>query len=701
MRQSSWSIASRAILRKLFRPRLLVLLALLVAIPIAVQVYKEKVWEFRDKDPHRGAATAESDLFEDSYTEVRYLNQGWSESDSTWFYSTTQGSDLVPYDFFFALETAGAATPLNSPANVQRWRYLPQRATTSNPDALPVGFAKDRYKGRDYLGFTCAACHTGQVNYNGIALRIDGGPSMADMNTFMHDLGAAVNATAAEVDDAGQCKADVCKRFVQKVLERGHYKTAAEVTADLKKYQLRIAAYNLINHSNTAYGYARLDAFGRIYNRVLEHVIQKPELARTLPEIFNPDDLVLAQIALTPVLAAPQMDHVVERALPLLAEAQRKEFIKHTFNTPNAPVSYPFLWDIPHHDYVQWNGLAANAALGPVGRNAGEVVGVFGTLDWQIKPGFSLSSVIGGQGFGTQHISYQSSVRVHNLRRIEHHLRGLQSPRWEEDVLGKLDAKRIERGAVLFEQHCASCHAEIDRSDPNRRVVAHMSKLSVIGTDPQMALNSVKATGFSGILRNQYVNALEVGDILIDKKAPVAALLTQATTGVVADPYPTANIFARGFDWLYDLAAAFFSNEIKPSIKHGNYDPDTTAAPFASLQSYKARSLNGIWATAPYLHNGSVPTLYDLLLPQRQAGDPPAGEYRPDTFMVGSREFDPLRVGYLSQGYKGFEFNTKLQANSNAGHEYGTVHDKTLAARGLKPLSKEDRLDLVEYLKYQ
>src|SRR5690606_24698234 len=102
------------------------------------------------------------------------------------------------------------------------------------------------------------------------------------------------------------------------------------------------------------------------------------------------------------------------------------------------------------------------------------------------------------------------------------------------------------------------------------------------------------------------------------------------------------------------MAASFFDNEIKASVKSGNYLADTTAAPYQSLLSYKARSLNGIWATAPYLHNGSVPSLYDLLLPKKRPGDPEEGEYRPDEFMVGSREFDPVKVGFRTQGYEGF-----------------------------------------------
>jgi hypothetical protein len=56
------------------------------------------------------------------------------------------------------------------------------------------------------------------------------------------------------------------------------------------------------------------------------------------------------------------------------------------------------------------------------------------------------------------------------------------------------------------------------------------------------------------------------------------------------------------------------------------------------LLGYKARPLDGIWATAPYLHNGSVPTLYHLLLPPAE---------RPKSFWLGSRDYDAEKVGYV------------------------------------------------------
>jgi hypothetical protein len=640
-------------------------------------------WKFQ-----RGAATVKQDQFGDQFLNVRYLWQGWKPADSMWFYNTTQGSDLLPYDFFMVLEKPGTSELFRSNDNLNFYRYLPQQATLSNPDGLPVGFVKDKYKGKEYLGFACAACHTAQLNYQGIGIRIDGGPAGTDMDTFLKKLAEALWTVRMD-------KGDIHARFVKNVMDRGHYDSEKKVDNDLQKYAQRLEMYNIINHSEDHYGYSRLDAFGRIYNRVLEHLVSqeklKEQLDLTVADLVEEGKLTQEDVAsIVPqqkggVLSDKQRDHLALRLSQKLSLKTQLRLNQRLYNRPDAPVSYPFLWDIPQHDYVQWNGIGANAGLGSIGRNAGEAIGVFATLDWAEEPGISLSSLISGQGIKSTHISFKSSINVHNLRLIESRLRLLQSPQWPEDIFGKIDKKREKNGKLLFAKRCEACHAIIQRDDPMRRVVAHMSKLGDIGTDQKMATNAATYKGWSGIIRNQYVLA-GPGDVLINEKAPVAALLTKATLSVVATP-EDENFVRRGYQWVYDLVAGFLTNEIKPSLKSGNYDPDTTAAPYASLLAYKARSLNGIWATAPYLHNGSVPTLHDLLLPKKRDKDPAKGEYRPDRFHVGSREFDPINVGLKSDGYNGFLFDTSHQGNSNAGHPWGT------------DLDKEQRLDLLEYLK--
>lgn len=693
-------IRAHAVARKLVRPQMLLLVPLLASLPLLVIVFIDQFWEFRDKSSLRGAAISGRDPFGNGYSSVRFLEQGWSQGESAWFYTVNQGSDLLPYDFFLALQSAGSQQLLRSDENIARWRYLPQAASPRNPDALPVGFAKDEYQGREYLGLTCSACHTAQLDYKGVAVRIDGGPALSDMQGFLRDLRAALDATT-QLDANGRCRNDVCKRFVGRVLALDHYRNELEITRDLVAARQRVILDALANRSPIDYGYGRLDAFGRIYNRVLGRVLGKKQLADLLPDVYDEETLPLVRKALKPVLDESTEDDgaAIQRALPLLSEPLRQQLVEKVFNPSSAPVSYPFLWDTPQHDFVQWNGIVSNGYFGPIARNAGEVIGVFGSLDWKEKRGQSIFATIGGQTLGEHHISYESSVYVHNLRRIESQLTTLRSPQWPEGLFGRIDRERVRKGEVLFATHCVSCHAEIDRAAPDRRVVASMSKFDVIGTDRTMAENSIRHSGYSGMLRNQYVDWPGVGSILIDRRAPVAALLTKTTQGVVAEPYPNANVFRRVSDWLVDLGYAFFGNEIHPSIKHGKYQPDSTAEPFASLLSYKGRSLNGIWATAPYLHNGSIPTLYDLLLPERREGDPDGDEYRPSTFVTGSREFDPTKVGFVSEGYDGFRFDTSLPGNRNSGHEYGTLRDETLSPRGLRPLTKEERLDLLEYMK--
>jgi hypothetical protein len=98
---------------------------------------------------------------------------------------------------------------------------------------------------------------------------------------------------------------------------------------------------------------------------------------------------------------------------------------------------------------------------------------------------------------------------------------------------------------------------------------------------------------------------------------------------------------------------------------------------------YKARPLDGIWATAPYLHNGSVPNLWQLLLPAAR---------RDATFWVGSRDFDTAHVGFKTDQVPGASlFETDKPGNSNAGHDgdaYGTTK-----------MTDDERWQLLEYLK--
>jgi mono/diheme cytochrome c family protein len=103
---------------------------------------------------------------------------------------------------------------------------------------------------------------------------------------------------------------------------------------------------------------------------------------------------------------------------------------------------------------------------------------------------------------------------------------------------------------------------------------------------------------------------------------------------------------------------------------------------FRKTNGYASMPLDGVWLRAPYLHNGAVPTLRDLLKPAAE---------RPAVFWRGYDVYDYDAVGFVTSGAEaeaqGFRFDTSARGNGRQGHEYGTK---------LKPAEKQD---LLEYLK--
>ncbi len=135
--------------------------------------------------------------------DVSYLDQGWSSDLRTRYYFDPQGSRLIPYDWFVALEQPDNDRLFIDAAHVEALGYLAAAPSPMNPDGLPVGFVKDPAENPEtgpWMGLTCAACHTNDMVLAGQRVRIDGGPPLSDFQTFMKRLDAAVAATLA--DDA-------------------------------------------------------------------------------------------------------------------------------------------------------------------------------------------------------------------------------------------------------------------------------------------------------------------------------------------------------------------------------------------------------------------------------------------------------------------------------------------------------------------
>jgi mono/diheme cytochrome c family protein len=321
----------------------------------------------------------------------------------------------------------------------------------------------------------------------------------------------------------------------------------------------------------------------------------------------------------------------------------------------DAPVSYPQLWHAPKLDWVQWNPVASN----PLARNIGQVLGVFGSTN--------LTSLMDRL--------FTSTTLVRNLIAIEDWLVDLKSPRWDEVRFGAIDTAKATRGRDLFKAECAGCHNMAPfRMTSAEDNIAGKTFIKVgridfrkVGTDENYMRSFVSRSVSTGELEHILFDHRPVVNGAEFFKGVVGAVTKRAT---IMLPVPKDDkIAANGFRFKpkegSGLAAVF--EDLKP------YDPP-------SLTDMKAGVLLGMWATGPYLHNGSVPNIYELLSPP---------EERSKVFWVGGRELDTQKLGMISTEKSGlFKFDTTLKNNGNGGHVFPK-----------NGLSHEDRMALIEYLK--
>lgn len=500
---------------------------------------------------------------------------GWSQAESSKFWWTPQGSEIIPYDWFIALEGLDGL-PLADPGRMAGMGYIIVGKSDANPDNLPIGFTRGKgSQGKDWLGLNCAACHTGELRLGARRMIIEGGPGHGDYQAFNATLLASMKATYANPEAFAAFAARLGRSDVAALREE----FAREL--EFREFFTRI---NSPKPSNP-YGYGRVDALGIIVNNVA----------------------------------------AIDAGVPANAK------------TPDAPVNYPFIWGSPYLDYVQYNAAVDNLGPGALGRNIGQVLGVYGRLDMK-NTAFPLG--------------YKSSVKVDNLLKIEELVRKVQSPVWPEDMLPPIDRDQAAMGEGLYAKYCASCHAVVPRGS-TKIVNVNIMPLSKIGTDPATATNFANRLVDPGYATGRRINFVAGPPFKNPAKGP--NLLRHAVTGVA-------------LQHVGDTLLAVLENTAIGGTNNT-----------LGLLVYKGRPLNGIWATAPYLHNGSVANLEELLKKPSE---------RASQFQVIPGQFDPTVVGIPVRTHgAGFTFDTRKPGNSAAGHAFGT---------NLKP---EEKRALIEYMK--
>src|SRR5262245_5524876 len=128
---------------------------------------------------------------------VIYTANGWSQAERDRYYHLAEGSELMPYALLANLKSTKTGKPFLQ--DMERFGFLADHAGPSNPYQLPIGLTISRSRnagtaGIEIVGFNCAACHVGELTYGGKRLRIDGAPSLVNLQGYQLEFKDSLDA---------------------------------------------------------------------------------------------------------------------------------------------------------------------------------------------------------------------------------------------------------------------------------------------------------------------------------------------------------------------------------------------------------------------------------------------------------------------------------------------------------------------------
>jgi RoxA-like, cytochrome c-like len=315
--------------------------------------------------------------------------------------------------------------------------------------------------------------------------------------------------------------------------------------------------------------------------------------------------------------------------------------IEANLRRADAPARYPFLWNAAKQDKTQWTGFQPNSdASMTLARNIGQVFGVFAEFHPQKDES------------GAINFWAANSLDLKGLLTLEALMADIGPPRWPWAI----DETLAARGAGIYKTECEGCHGAAAAPLPWKTQITPIAELR---TDTR-ELDLMGRMAASGVLEGAFVpndQPLQKDDLAlrIVRAAVIGSMLQQP-----------------------------------PALSEGpSAESEMTPAMLESLNAdmpppgYEARVLEGVWAAAPYLHNGSVPTLADLLKPpaERASSFKIGPVYDPDTVGLAAEQPQP------SASFTTTDCSEQGSGNSRCGHEYGTT------------LGDEDKRALLEFLK--
>ena len=571
------------------------------------------------------------------------------------WYKIPQGSHLLKWEVFNTIETEDSEELFSARESLSQYGYLYPEAAAYSAETevydgsvgerveqyvseydLPIGMVKDKSQlnSRNYLGLTCAACHTGKVTYGDNTYYVEGGQANADMFKFLEKLRDALQANKDDPEKLARFKS----RFVQYTLSNIDLTAWPVSIFSAERYLDEsieyVSEYVATTHSSIENGPTRLDAIGAILNKL--------HYGHTNQDISE---------------------------APLLT----------------APVTYPYIWDATSLECIQTNCVGFD----PLTRNTGEVLGVFGSINLDEDENVPDLLELIAQQLGLNSL-FDSTPKVDNLVELETAINKANSPRWPASF-PPLDSALLAQGKTLYNENCASCHMDVsdgvdeyELTEPNS-IGRQFTKVvrvpyNVVGTDEAFAVDYGTRKDKSGILGAVIAQkapdtvdpatGLTFGEVVPETFSSLA-LLGVSTQVVVSNHQDSIGFAIKAAQAYPDLSLSDAKAALYQDYIVGHTDrPDFVAT------NYRAKPLNGIAFTGPFLHNGSVRTLKDLL---------ETPENRPASFLIGSTDYDVDGAGYVDGG--DFLLDTTIRGNGKEGHTYGTQ------------LSTNDKTALLEYMK--
>ena len=523
------------------------------------------------------------------------------------------------------------------------------------------------------VGTNCALCHSGSMKFNGENVFVEGAPNMLNVRNFFRDMtGSAIKTMVKpklltaylqqlrdkelipdESDDSIKERADVfVEQFKQSIIGGKKDRFVKAIKGALS--QVGDGEWDIFDG----------DGFGDTETAVLSAELSKKENQEKVAEqlakflALSYPNVSFDQVKNTPSLWNRMMWlAMILNVNPQLAQTAEGYGRTDAFGRISnavargdnllplvAPVSFPPMWSMEYTSLFHYNGNTNSVIM----RNVGQSFGL-GALLLDDK--------------------YTASSNLGNLNKMEKLIYKIKVPEWnalvpkDQQLQKDRDHQQVMQGCDVYLKTCWGCHdSQGQRVGKNKRLIKHdVFSLKQMGTDPNHAMIQgvpvITKDGTEVPFRQAlFTLTKNIKERFIELMAPTNPELQGDQLDITLDDW--GNFEVRGMEHFRDpyLGEDFSDEWLKNLFAIGNGEitltrfneiteeldymklVDSEGVAQKNTHGYIAKDLAGIWASAPYLHNGSVPTIWHLISEQNQ---------RPSKFITGCKDYDTNFMGLI------------------------------------------------------